>query len=32
MGGELSVAARPDGGCAFTLELPLGTEAEKEET
>ena len=32
MGGGLSVAARPDGGCAFTLELPLGTEAEKEET
>ena len=32
MGGELSVAARPDGGCAFTLELPLGSEVEKEET
>jgi signal transduction histidine kinase len=32
MGGDLSVAARPDGGCAFTLELPLGTEAEKEAT
>lgn len=32
MGGDLSVAARPDGGCAFTLELPLGTETEKEAT
>ena len=33
MGGELSAAACPDGGCAFTLSLPLGTEIkEKEET
>ena len=32
MGGELTVAARPDGGCAFTLELPMGTEVGKEET
>lgn len=24
MGGDLSVTARPEGGCAFTLELPLG--------
>ena len=33
MGGELSAAACLDGGCAFTLSLPLGTEIkEKEET
>lgn len=33
MGGELSVAACPGGGCAFTLTLPLGTAIEeKEET
>ena len=31
MGGELSVAARPDGGCAFTLELPLGAGLEDKE-
>ena len=33
MGGELSVAACPGGGCAFTLTLPLETAIEeKEET
>ncbi len=31
MGGDLSVAARPEGGCAFTLELPLGKSPEGEE-
>ena len=31
MGGELSAAACPDGGCAFTLSLPLGAEIEEEE-
>ena len=30
MGGELSVAARPGGGCAFTLVLPLGEKIEEE--
>ena len=30
MGGELSVAARPGGGCAFTLVLPLGEDIEEE--
>ena len=30
MGGELSVAARPGGGCAFTLILPLGEKIEEE--
>ena len=32
MGGELSVAARPEGGCAFTLVLPLGEDSKEEET
>ena len=31
MGGELSVAARPEGGCAFTLVLPLVEKLEEEE-
>ena len=31
MGGELSVAARPEGGCAFTLVLPLGEDSKEEE-
>ena len=30
MGGELSVAARPGGGCAFTLVLPIGENPEEE--
>ena len=30
MGGELSVAARPGGGCAFTLKLPIGENIEEE--
>lgn len=31
MGGELSVAAHPEGGCAFTLVLPLGEDPKEEE-
>ena len=31
MGGELSAAACPDGGCAFTLTLPRGTAIEEKE-
>ncbi len=30
MGGDLSVAARPGGGCAFTLVLPIGEKIEEE--
>lgn len=31
MGGDLTVAARPEGGCAFTLVLPLEEKPEEEE-
>ena len=31
MGGELSVEARSDGGCMFTLTLPIGPELEEKE-
>ena len=31
MGGDLTVAARAEGGCAFTLVLSLGEKPEKEE-
>ena len=30
MGGDLTVAARPGGGCAFTLVLPIGENPEEE--
>ena len=30
MGGDLTVAARPEGGCAFTLVLPLGEDSKEE--
>ena len=30
MGGDLAVAPRPEGGCAFTLVLPLEERLEEE--